>query len=152
IAALKERSILGEEENPPLLQRMPTPFDEEPLALSYFRTRVEGDLSGLSLPRTFFSRSEISGCSFVDTDLGESFMCWNDFADSDFSNAVLRGADLRSSIFKRVKFRRADFSGADLRLSSFEQCDFTDAVMDGAKIWRLQAPLLKLTREQKRGV
>jgi hypothetical protein len=151
IVALQRRSLLAPEETPPLKSSMPTPFDEE-LGLSFFRTRVQGDLSGLFLPRTFFSRSEISGSSFVGTDLSESFMCWNNFIDTDFSGASLHGADLRSSIFKRVNFTTADLSGANLQLATFDQCDFSGAVMNGAKIWRLQAPLLKLTRLQKRFV
>jgi BTB/POZ domain-containing protein KCTD9 len=129
IAELKRRRFLGADERPALLRGMPSPFDEEPLGVSFFRTRVEGDLSGLSLPRTFISRSEVRHCSLAGTDLGESFLCWNDFTDVDFSAASLRGADLRASIYTRVMFCGADLSSADLRGITFKDCDFTDAVV-----------------------
>jgi uncharacterized protein YjbI with pentapeptide repeats len=70
---------------PPIPQRKPRYDDDETLGVSFFRTRVAGDLSGLTLPRTFFGRSEIKGASFRGTDLRESRLCWNDFIDVDFS-------------------------------------------------------------------
>ena len=64
--------------------------------VSFFRTRVGDDLRGLTLPRTFFGRSEIKGASFHGTDLRESNLCWNDFVDVDFSQTVLSNSDLRA--------------------------------------------------------
>jgi BTB/POZ domain-containing protein KCTD9 len=129
---------------PPLPNRSPKPDDEGPLGVSFFRTSVGNDLSGLTLPRTFFGRSEIGGVSFRDTDLHESTLCWNDFIDVDFSNAVLRGADLRASLFERVTF-----AGADLRISSFLDCRFEGAAMKGATLTRAQGESLALSPQQR---
>jgi hypothetical protein len=56
---------------PPMPSRQPRHDDDE-LGVSFFRTRVEGDLSNLTIPRTFFGRSEIIEASFCGTDLTES--------------------------------------------------------------------------------
>jgi hypothetical protein len=151
LVALTQRGILGEEERPKLAPTMPSPLDEDP-RLSFFRTRVKGDLSGLSIPRTLFCRSEICDCSFVGTDLNESFLCWNDFTDVDFSSAVLRGSDLRASIYTRVRFSGADLSGADLRRTTFHECDFTGAVMIGTKAVRSLSSGLAISPEQKKQI
>ena len=60
--------------------------------------------SHLTIPRTFFGRSEIAHTSFANSDLSESTLCWNDFVDVDFTNACLAGADLRASNYERVRF------------------------------------------------
>jgi uncharacterized protein YjbI with pentapeptide repeats len=93
---------------PPIPDRKPRYDDEEPLGVSFFRSRVGGDLSGLTLPRTFFGRSEVNAASFHGTDLRESTLCWNDFVDVDFSYAVLSNSDLRAAVFERVLFVHAD--------------------------------------------
>jgi len=152
IAELKRRGFLGQDEQPAIPRSIPSPLDEDPHGVSFFRTRVEGDLSGLSLPRTFVCRSEVRDCRLIDTDLSESFLCWNDFIDVDFSLAVLRGADLRSSIYTRVRFVGADLSGADLRRLTFENCDFTAAIFVGAKVSRSQTKGLIISPEQKKRV
>jgi BTB/POZ domain-containing protein KCTD9 len=151
LTALIQRGFLGEEEKPEMPLTMPSPLDDDP-RLSFFRTRVEGDLSGLSIPRTLFCRSEICDCTFADTDLSESFLCWNDFTDVDFSSTVLRGSDLRSSSYTRVRFSGADLSGADLRRTTFDGCDFTGAVMTGAKMSRSQSRGLEISPEQKKQI
>ncbi|PMQ05791.1 hypothetical protein DyAD56_07805 [Dyella sp. AD56] len=136
---------------PPLPQRMPHPDDEGALGVCFFRTMVrEGDdLSNLTLPRTFFGRSEISKTAFRNTDLRESYMCWNDFADVDFSNAVLAGCDMRASQYLEVNFEAADMTGADMRLSSFVGCNFEDATLKGAILTRAQGEKLALSRTQR---
>src|SRR5262245_46117521 len=98
---LRELGMLGSEERPRIPDHIPQPEDDEPLGLSFFRTFVgEGaDLSNLTIPRTFFGRSEISNASFRNTDLSESNLRWNDFLDVDFADATLRGADLRASTY-----------------------------------------------------
>jgi uncharacterized protein YjbI with pentapeptide repeats len=113
---------------------------------------VSGDSSNLTVPRTFFGRSEVSGASFRNTDLSESTLCWNDFVEVDFSDGSLRGGDLRAAVFDGVIFARCDLRGADLRRSSFKRCEFTDADLRGAKLTREQAVLLELSLEQERGV
>lgn len=134
---------------PFLPNRMPSHDDEEPLGLSFFRTGLqEEDLARLTIPRTFFGRSEFEGVSFHNTDLSASRMCWNDFAGCDFSNAVLCGADLRASAFVRCQFRGADLTEADLRWSSFEECDFTGARMRRAKLAVTQRDALALADRQ----
>jgi uncharacterized protein YjbI with pentapeptide repeats len=125
---------------PPMPDHLPQYDDSEPLGVSFFRTFVgEGDdLSNLTLPRTFFGRSEINGAKFRNTDFTESNLCWNDFIDVDFSGALLTRCDMRSSAFNRVRFTNADLSGADLRRSSFNDCDFSGAVMEGTVLTEKQ--------------
>lgn len=134
---------------PPMPERMPR-HDDEQLGVSFFRTFVgeHDNLSNLTLPRTYFGRSEVNDALFCNTDLTESRLCWNDFIDVDFSDAVLARCDLRASSFTRVKFNRADLRGADLRRSSFEDCSFEDAILDRAILTRAQADLLKLNDAQ----
>ncbi len=130
------------------LRRRPLPDDEE-LGVQFFRTRVEdAKLADLTLPRTFFGRSEIRASSFRGTDLSESTLCWNDFVDVDFGGACLVSSDLRASLFERVSFARADLRDADLRRSTFEDCDFAGADLRGAKLTRAQElPLSDAQRE-----
>jgi BTB/POZ domain-containing protein KCTD9 len=118
---------------PVIRDAMPSIYDEAPLGLSYFRTKLEdADNNNLTMPRTFFGRSWLVRVNFADTDLSESCMCWNDFDDCDFSRADLSGCDMRASKFSGCKFIGAVLRGADLRRSSFEGCDFTEAELYGA--------------------
>ena len=134
---------------PPLPPGLPSYDDEEP-GVSFFRTHLKGaELSGLSLPRTFFGRSLVSGCAWVETDLSESRLCWNDFEDVDFSRALLARADLRASNFERCRFDGADLRGADLRGSSYLDCSFADARLDGARVTEEQLPAMRLTPTQR---
>jgi uncharacterized protein YjbI with pentapeptide repeats len=108
-------------------------YDDEELGFSYFRYGLEdADNSNLTLPRTYFGRSQLSRVNFVNTDLSESRMCWNDFDECDFSGSDLSRCDMRASIFKNCKFVGTVLRGADLRRSSFEGCDFTGANLAGA--------------------
>ena len=132
---------------PPIPLRKPQEEDEE-LGISFFRTLVKGDMSGLTLPRTYFGRSEISAATFRNTDLRESVLCWNDFADVDFAQADLRDSDLRASQFDRVSFVGANLSAADLRMSDFRRCRFDRASMVGATLTRVQGKTLSLSSTQ----
>jgi hypothetical protein len=143
----KLEGYLGEGVVPPMPDHLPRHDDEE-LGVSFFRTAVQDDLSDLSLPRTFFGRSEISDSAFRNCDLTESNLCWNDFIDVDFSDAVLAKSDLRASLFQRVKFVRADLRGADLRRSTFESCAFEGALLEGAIATTEQRPTMGLTPTQ----
>lgn len=136
---------------PPMPDRMPQHDDPEPLGVSFFRTFVgDGDdLGNLTLPRTFFNRSEIHDVSFRNTDLSESNLCWNDFLDVDFSDTILVRSDLRASIFQRVTFLRADMRGSDMRRSSFEECIFDGALMKGAILTYEQGKHIELSDEQR---
>jgi uncharacterized protein YjbI with pentapeptide repeats len=126
-------------------------FDDEELGVSFFRTEMaEVSLEDLTLPRTFFGRSEIREVTFRNTDLSESNLCWNDFMKVDFSDACLAGSDMRASLYEEVSFRRADLSRADLRHSKFERCDFSDASMAGAVVGRDQVAALNLSAAQSR--
>jgi len=83
------------------------------LGIQFFRTYVEdADLSNLTMPGTFFGRSEITRSSFRNTDLRSSTLCWNDFVAVDFSDACLADCDLRASTFDGCTFERADQRGA----------------------------------------
>ncbi|NOT41190.1 MAG: pentapeptide repeat-containing protein [Alphaproteobacteria bacterium] len=128
--------------------RRPQYDDEEHLGISFFRRSVVGDLSNLTLPRTFFGRSEIRDTRFRNTDLRESNFCWNDFVGIDFSHAVLRDCDLRASMFERVSFVEADLASADLRRSRFTNCRFDRASMEGAVLTREQGKTIALSAAQ----
>jgi uncharacterized protein YjbI with pentapeptide repeats len=149
---LQRLGWLESDEVLPLPLRRPSYDDEEPLGIRFFRTRVSGDFSDMTLPRTFFARSEVAAASFSNTDLSESTLCWNDFIGVDFSDACLRGSDLRAAIFNGVNFSRCDLREADLSQSSFEDCDFTDADLRGAKLTRPNATRLGLSSQQSDGV
>jgi uncharacterized protein YjbI with pentapeptide repeats len=133
---------------PPIPKRKPRRDDDEPRGVSFFHTRVGDDLRGLTLPRTFFGRSEIKGASFHGTDLRESNLCWNDFVDVDFSQTVLSNSDLRASLFERVSFAEADLGCADLRRSTFADCTFDRASMKGTILTRRQGETLSLSASQ----
>jgi hypothetical protein len=135
---------------PPLPDRMPA-WDDELPGVSFFRTRLDGsdDLSDLTLPRTFFGRSEIQGTSFRNANLAQSRLCWNDFTEADFTGASLAGSDLRASQFIRVRFSGADLSDADLRQSHFDRCVFTDTRLAGAILTPEQGRQMVLSRHQR---
>ena len=139
---------------PPNPIRQPRFDDEGSLGVSFFRTFIgEGeDLSNLTLPRTFFGKSELNSVSFRNTDLSESNFCWNDFVNVDFSSSTLTDSDMRASVFENVSFADADLSGSDLRHSSFEGCDFVGATMSGTLLARSQRKALYLSKEQHRKV
>jgi uncharacterized protein YjbI with pentapeptide repeats len=117
---------------PLVLAAMPSDDDEE-LGFSYFRVGLwDANLGDLTLPRSFFERSEFTRIRFANTDLSESRMCWNDFHECDFTRADLSGCDMRASNFRECKFVAAVLRGADLRRSTFEACDFAGADLAGA--------------------
>lgn len=146
---LHDRSELP---SPP--ERMPRYDDEHPFGFMVFRTRLDDnlDLSDLSLPRTYFGRSEINRVCFRNTDLHESRLCWNDFLGTDFTEADLARSDMRSSVYKHVAFVNATLDGADLRLSCFVGCNFDGATMSGAALTRDQCPSLQPSEAQKLAV
>jgi len=134
---------------PLLLPHMPN-YDDEVLGLQFFRTAVENqDLSNLSLPRTYFGRSELKLISFRNSDLRESRMCWNDWIKCDFTEADLKLSDLRGSVFLGCAFVETILANADLRRSRFAECVFRDAEMSGAKLTRQQARGMNLSRAQR---
>jgi len=146
---LQSKEILGPEELPALPGRSPRQDDGQ-LGVSFFRTRLtDVALDGLTLPRTFFGRSEIRGVSFRGTDLSESTANWNDFVDVDFGSADLSRVDFRASIFERVSFRGAVLRGADLRSVTFRDCTFTDADMNNVKLTRGLAWYFRLSLQQR---
>jgi BTB/POZ domain-containing protein KCTD9 len=146
--------LLALNERPPIPKRLPRHDDKTPLGFSVFRALLDDtvDLSDLSLPRTFFGRSEINRVSFRNTDLHESNLCWNDFLGTDFTDADLARSDMRSSIFQRVFFVNANLDGADLRGSSFIDCNFEGATMRGAALARDQCPGMHLSEVQRLAV
>jgi len=156
---LQERGHFPEKDAPPLPSQLPSIQDEGPLGISFFRTfvgeeepgRVE-DIANMTLPRTFFGRSEVRQVSFKHTDLSESCLCWNDLVQVDFTEADLSGSDLRASACDHVLFAHADLSGADLRHSTFDACDFRDATMRGVKLTHTQGSSLSLSESQRREI
>jgi BTB/POZ domain-containing protein KCTD9 len=148
---LQDGGHLAEGQTPVMPGKMPQADDEAPLGVEFFRTFVGdgADLSNLTLPRTFFGRSEITNVRLRNTDLTESNLCWNDFTDVDFDSAILIRCDLRASTFKKVRFTSTNIAYADMRLSSFENCDFTDARMDAVILTRDQGSQLSLSPKQR---
>lgn len=141
---------LENSKEPPIPTHRPQHDDEEPLGLTFFRTYVGNgvDLSNLTIPRTFFGRSEIKNVTFQNTDLSESNLCWNDFVDVDFTNAILAGADLRASNYTRVHFKQTDLRGVDMRHATFEECSFENSAMEAAVLTRKQGTALSLSTKQ----
>ena len=105
-------------------------------------------LEHLTLPRTFFGRSEISNTSFKDTVLTESTAHWNDFIGVNFGAADLSRSDLRACVFERVRFTGASLVGADFRYCGFKNCIFTNADVADAKFTRKAGMVLKFSEEQ----
>ncbi len=135
---------------PPIPDRRPQFDDEEPLGVRFFRTLLEeGQLENLTLPRTFFGRSEIASVSFKNTDLSESTLSWNNFSRVSFTDADLSEGDLRASLFNSTILVRANLRNADIRHSTFKECDFTDADMRGAKLTRKQGERIHLSDQQR---
>ena len=146
-------AVLDDGMIPPIPKQMPR-YDDETPGVSIFRTRLgaEVDFSNLTLPRTFFGRSELNSTAFRNADLTESNLCWNDFINVDFSHAVLTGADLRASNFDAVNFSAANLEGADMRRSSFSNCRFSDAVLKGAVLTNAQGKTLSLSEAQRASI
>jgi uncharacterized protein YjbI with pentapeptide repeats len=137
----------------PSLAHRPPRYDDEALGVEFFRTLVaDARLENLTLPRTFFGRSEIRATSFKNTDLSGSTANWNDFNGVDFSEANLAGADLRANLFERVNFAGASLVGADVRYCGLKQCDFTGADLTDVKITRKAGTALNLSQEQQYSV
>jgi BTB/POZ domain-containing protein KCTD9 len=129
---LRELGLLDGDSSPPMPERMPQQGDEV-LGFSIFRMPLDDplDLSGLTLPRTFFGRSLVNRVSFRNCDLRESNLCWNDFVGTDLTGADLTGTDMRSSLFQQVLFVATSLVGTDLRRSFFDDCSFEKAAMKG---------------------
>ena len=150
--ALQKLGLLEAGDIPPLGQGPPR-YDDEELGVEFFRTLVaDAKAEFLTLPRTFFGRSEIRVTSFRGTDLSGSVANWNDFICVDFSEANLADADLRANLFERVNFAGASLVGADLRYCGLKQCDFTGADMTDVKITRKAGTALNLSQEQQYSV
>ena len=146
---LQELTILDPGEFPVLPTRPPR-HDDEKSGLSFFRTRLDGvSLAGLTLPRTFFGRSEIRDVSFNGSDLSESTAAWNDFVDVDFRDCDLSRADLRASLFERVNFQGAILRGADLCRATFRDCSFAGADLTGARLSRSFGWIFRLSSAQR---
>lgn len=149
---LKSLGLADFDSPPPLPERRPLYDDPEPLGVQVFRTEVSADLSGLTLPRTFFGRSLVTNATFHGTDLSESTLCWNDFESVDFSNANLHGSDLRASLYSDVDFSCTDLSACDLRQTTFTNCRFTGANLMGAFLTLSQWTAVPLSWAQRRQV
>jgi uncharacterized protein YjbI with pentapeptide repeats len=106
----------------------------------------------LTLPRTFFGRSEIRNVSFAGTDLSESTLCWNDFVLVDVTNCDLRKCDMRTALFDRVKFSGANLNQSDLRRSDFRDCDFSNASLQSARLTKNQGQRLNLSLQQRQEI
>jgi uncharacterized protein YjbI with pentapeptide repeats len=134
----------------PRLPQQPPRYDDEVLGVSFFRTMIaDSKIEHLTLPRTFFGRSEIRATSFQDTDLSESTANWNDFIDVDFSTADISHADFRACVFERVRFSGARLAGVDFRHCGFKACDFSGADLTDAKLTKKAGASLQLSSEQQ---
>jgi BTB/POZ domain-containing protein KCTD9 len=134
----------------PKLPAQPPQYDDEELGVSFFRTIIEGaKFHNLTLPRTYFGRSEIKNSSFVGSDLTESVANWNDFIDVDFSGADLSRFDFRGCALQGVKFGNSALKDADLRCCGFEDCSFEGADMAGVKMTKAAGTSIPLTDAQR---
>jgi len=146
---LQRLQILEEGEIPPLPSQSPRLDDEEPFGLRFFRTELsEAKLDELTLPRTFFGRSEAREVSFCGTDLSESAANWNDFVEVDFRDADLSRSDFRGCTFQEVRFAGTSLRNVDFGHCSFTECDFSDADLTGAKLTAETAATLSLSAGQ----
>lgn len=113
IEELERRSVIRQGSAPSEPPSVRPRYDEVVGRLSFFRTLVEDQsFADLTLPGTFFGRSELARVSFRSCDLSHSTMCWNNFIDVDFTDACLADCDLRASIFHGCRFANADLSRA----------------------------------------
>jgi uncharacterized protein YjbI with pentapeptide repeats len=146
---LRQQGFLESDDIPPLPQGR-SRHDDEELGVSFFRTMLaDAKLEHLTLPRTFFGRSEIRATSFRDSDLSESTANWNDFIDVDFRGANLSRSDFRACLFERVRFARVNLAGVDFRYCGFKRCDFLDADLTDAKLTQKTGRALCLSDEQQ---
>jgi BTB/POZ domain-containing protein KCTD9 len=153
-ARLRELGLLAHDGYPPMPERLPQYDGNKRLGVSIFRIRLADalDLSDLTLPRTFFGRSQINGVSFRNSDLRESNLCWNDFVGTDFTGADLAGSDMRSSLFQKVLFVTTSLDGVDLRRSSFIGCNFEGAAMKSVVLTRQQNVTMCLSETQRQDI
>lgn len=147
---LKEQGLIEGDAPLRVPEVMPRHDDPEIVGVSFFRMMVaDAKLDNLTLPRTFFGRSEVRATSFRNSELLESRANWNDFIEVDFSNADLSNSDLRGCLFDAVKFRNANLSGVDFRYCGFRGCDFTGAEMAGVSMTQKAGAALMLSDEQR---
>jgi uncharacterized protein YjbI with pentapeptide repeats len=138
---------------PRLPSKRPNYDDDGLIGVRLFRTLTKDKiLANLTLPRTFFGRSEIRNVSFACTDLSESTLCWNDFVWVDFTNCDLCMCDMRAALFDSVKFSGANLNQSDLRRSDFKDSDFSNASLQGARLTKSQGLRLNLSPQQRREI
>lgn len=148
--ALQDLQIIDSGDIPPLPLQSPR-YDDDALGVSFFRTMLaDSKMEDLTLPRTFFGRSEIRATSFRNTDLSESTANWNDFIDVDFSAADISRSDFRACVFERTRFVGARLVDVDFRHCSFKNCDFAGAELTGAKFANQASASLQFSSEQRR--
>jgi len=117
-------------------------------SLDYFRTACWGrHWNCLTLPRSYFAKTDLERCSFRNTDLSGSRIVVNDIVDCDFREADLTGACL-ASLFVECDFSAATLNGADLRRSTFIDCTFAGASMQGTKLLQEDREALPLSSLQ----
>lgn len=137
----------------PKLPEQPPQYDDEILGVEFFRTIVEdGRFENLTLPRTYFGRSEIRNSSFAGSDLTESVANWNDFINVNFAEADLTKFDFRGCSLQKINFGGSILKDADLRCCGFENCNFQDAVMTGAKMTKETGATISLAPSQREGI
>jgi hypothetical protein len=135
-------------EPPPMPSGIPK-HDADILGVNFFRTVIEdAKFENLTLPRTFFGRSEIKNSSFAGSDLSKSHLCWNEFVGVSFCGTLLAGADLRASDYQKCDFIECDLSGADLRRASFKNCVFKGAILKDAIIPRRLKKVCEFSEDQ----
>jgi uncharacterized protein YjbI with pentapeptide repeats len=149
---LQSQRLIEDGTIPPLPQRPPR-HDDEVLGVSFFRTLLDSaKLEHLTLPRTYFGRSEIRASSFQDSDFSESTANWNDFLDVNFNSAHLSRCDFRSCVFQNVNFCGTQLTDADFRHCSFTNCDFTDADLTNTKFTKAATASLKFSASQQQTI
>jgi BTB/POZ domain-containing protein KCTD9 len=150
IERLRKLGLVSPDQHPRMPSRMPQYDDETIEGLSIFRSGndASGDMSNLTIPRTYVGRSELDVVAIRNTDLSESNLCWNDFVKCDFELAIIDRADMRASNFVECNFAFASLLNVDMRHSSFSNCRFTNADVSGAIIAKEQLKELGLSAKQ----
>ena len=150
--ALQRLGHLQEGAIPPLPDHRPRYDDEGPLGVNFFRTSVrDGDIENMTLPRTFFGRSDIGPLSFK-TRIVRIYAVLERFQQGGLHGcqslqkrppclAVLQGA-----------FRQNRSPKCRLRQLTFAECDFTDAEMRGARLTHRQGRVIVLSTQQREAI
>lgn len=94
------------------------------------------ELSGTKLWSANFSKVNLYGAKFCNSELPRAYLRNAELTKTDFSSANLRGASLRYAILNNANLLRADLTGADLRSADLSRADLRCVIIDNAILER----------------